>query len=449
MKTTSNEAAKLYDAVVTQFCGWYDDNSLGGLGKSLGSMLEADPEFVLGRAFEVELNLMGSLNAQHLDKGLAQKVVDLNELAKRKSSSMSEQERYHVEIVNLWVNNELKQVGRVLEKIITLYPNDLSALKMAQDTYFALGLSMQMRNSLAGSLAQIPARNPLKGYAHGMFAFALEESNMYDESQAQVMEALKLIPHDTWAIHNYAHCLEMQAKTEEGLKWMYDRKADWAGCQTLACHQYWHTALFHINQSQFDEAVQLLDHEVLSRCLSNGTSLDLVDAASMVYRMELSNLFELAPSAGGKKDRWSGVYEVCKPHKDDHLWGFNDAHFMMSFLGMDDLKLAREFIDALPGAKFMLSNLQESVVKPLLEAMYQFKLKNYSKCVDIMEELRFDIIQIGGSHAQRDLFEQLLLVASLKSDKPSHNKLAQRMLNERDAIQGRRTVQTDLLANRK
>lgn len=451
LNTASNEAAKFYDATITQFLGWYDDPALGGLGGSLDAMLKADPEFILGRAFEVQLNLMGSLNAPHLDKTLAHKVTLLNELAdKRKTSnSITEQELYHVDIVNLWAKNELKQVGQVLEKIITLYPNDLSALKMAQDTYFALGLSMQMRNSLAGSLNKIPATEPLKGYVHGMFAFALEESNMYDESQAQVLRALELIPHDTWAIHNYAHCLEMQAKTDEGLKWMYDKKADWAKCQTLACHQYWHTALFHINSSQFDEAVGLLDQEVLARCLSSGTSLDLVDAASMIYRMELSDLFnKTTQSSKDCKKRWSGVYDVCKPHMADHLWGFNDAHFLMSFLGTDDLKAAREFIDTLPQAKFMTGNLQESVVKPLLEAMYEFKLKNYAKCADLMEDLRFDIIKIGGSHAQRDVFEQLLLVAALKSDKLSHNKLAERMLRERDTIQGRRTVQTDLLAAR-
>lgn len=297
-------------------------------------------------------------------------------------------------------------------------------------------------------------KNPLKGYAHGMFAFALEESNMYERARAEALRALSLIPTDTWAIHNYAHCLEMQGQVEEGLKWMFDRKPDWSQCKGLSCHQYWHTALFHINNNQFDEAVSLLDNEVLDRCLSSSSSLDLHDAASMVYRMELIDLFDkISPehpsrSAASKNSRWSGVYEICKPHKRDHLLGFNDAHFMMSFLGMDDLKTAQELIESIDETPSLIEG--QNVVKPLLKAMYEFKVGAYATCVNLLEPIRFEIIKIGGSHAQRDVFEQLLLVSALKSDKTEHNKLAQRMLIERDTLHGGiRLRQTELLAEQR
>lgn len=45
MSTPSNEAAKLYDAAVSQFVGWYDDAQLGGLGETINRMLSADTEF--------------------------------------------------------------------------------------------------------------------------------------------------------------------------------------------------------------------------------------------------------------------------------------------------------------------------------------------------------------------------------------------------------------------
>lgn len=409
-------------------------------------MVDEDPEFVLGVTLGVQLNLMGALSTPRLDKTLEGKIDSLNKLIERKGNLVNEQELLHAQVVNCWAKNELKQSLRVLEKIVTLYPEDVAALKMIQDTNFFLGTALPMRNSLAYSLSKMSDKNPLKGYTHGMFSFALEESNMYDESQAEARKALQLTPNDTWAIHNYAHCLEMQAKTEEGLKWMYDRKCDWAPCQTLACHQYWHSALFHINNNQFDEAVALLDKEVLTRCVQGSSALDMHDAASMVYRMELVDLFGQV----GKNDsdqmlkRWLGVYDMCKPHKEDHLSGFHDAHYLMSFLGMEDLKLAREFIDSIDEAPEVREGT--TLVKPLLEAMYQFKLGAYDKCVDLLADIRFDIIRIGGSHAQRDVFEQLLIVAALKSDKPSHNKLGERMLAEREAFHGRRTVQTDLLA---
>jgi len=446
LNTSSDEAAKQYDATLTQMCGWYEDASIGGLERTRKLMVEADPEFVLGRALDLELELMGALTSPRLNPSLDDRIQALNDLVKRKGGSVNEQELMHVEVVNLWANSELKKATKVLEKLMTLYPEDVSGLKLNQDTYFFLGSALPMRHSLASSLSRMTERNPLKGYVHGMFAFALEESMMFPQAQAEAEKALKLVPTDTWAIHNYAHCLEMQAKTDEGLKWMYDKKCDWSPCQLLACHQYWHTALFHINNNQFDEAVELLDGEVLARCVNNCTTLDLHDAASMMYRMELVDLFGLANKGNSREDshkRWSGVYEVCKPHKADHLLGFNDAHFMMSFLGMDDLKSASELIESIDQVPTL--NEGQTVVKPLLKAMYEFKIGAYAKCVDLLEVIRFDVIKIGGSHAQRDVFEQLLIVAALKSDKKEHNKLGERMLLERQVFHGRKVTQTELL----
>lgn len=448
LNTPSDESAKQYDAILTQICGWYEDQSTGGLAKARKAMLEADPEFVLGVALDLELNLMGALSSPRFDQQLAERIEALNKLVERKRDQVNDQELLHVQVVNHWAKSELKEATRKLEKIATLYPEDVSALKMNQDTYFMLGTALPMRNSLAASLGQISDKNPLKGYVHGMYSFALEESNMFDEAQVEAKKALDMIPRDTWAIHNYAHCLEMQAKVEEGLKWMYEKKCDWSPCQMLACHQYWHSALFHINNDQFDDAVALLDKEVLTRCVKGSTSLDMHDAASMVYRMELVDLFGRASEKSNSKveshKRWQSVYNMCEPHKRDHLLGFNDAHFMMSYLGMDDLQAARELIDTIDISGHL--NEGQTVVKPLLEAMYQFKLGAYGRCVDLLENIRFDIIRIGGSHAQRDIFEQLLLVAALKSDKVEHNKLGQRMLLERETFHGRKVKQTQLLA---
>ena len=451
MNTPSDEAAKFYDAAITQLCGWYEDKSIGGIEGAVERMLKADPYFVLGHALDMELNLMGGLNAPRLSKQLSDKLSSFNKLAESKKGSLTELEKLHVKLVNNWVKYDLKQVSRDLEQIVTLYPQDLASIKMNQDTYFFLGKALPMRNSIANCLSKINKdnkNNPLKGYVHGMFAFALEESNMYPQAEQQALEALALVPRDTWAIHNYAHCLEMQGKTSEGLKWMQDRKCDWLPCESLACHQYWHTALFHINNNNFDDAIEILEQQVLNRCAENPTTLNLHDGVSMLFRMELVDLFGKAskPSGGDEecKKRWSKVYDVCKPHKQDHLIGFNDAHYLMSYLGVGDEQSVNECIDSIDGTPNLIEG--QTVVKPLLLALRHFKEGQYEKCVELLEPIRFEIINIGGSHAQRDVFEQTLLVAGLRSKQAAHNKLAERMLSERDVFYGRRTVQTELLA---
>lgn len=45
MGTQSDEAAKLYDATITQYVGLYNDANFDGIGGSLDKMLKADPNF--------------------------------------------------------------------------------------------------------------------------------------------------------------------------------------------------------------------------------------------------------------------------------------------------------------------------------------------------------------------------------------------------------------------
>lgn len=45
LSTASNEAAKLYDAAISQYVDWYDDKQLDGLESTLKKLLEADPQF--------------------------------------------------------------------------------------------------------------------------------------------------------------------------------------------------------------------------------------------------------------------------------------------------------------------------------------------------------------------------------------------------------------------
>ena len=43
--TKSDEAAKLYDAALSQFVGWFDDEQFDGFEGTLTKMLEADTSF--------------------------------------------------------------------------------------------------------------------------------------------------------------------------------------------------------------------------------------------------------------------------------------------------------------------------------------------------------------------------------------------------------------------
>lgn len=74
------------------------------------------------------------------------------------------------------------------------------------------------------------------------------------------------------------------------------------------------------------------------------------------------------------------------------------------------------------------------VTKTIVEAMYQHEKGNHEKAVDLLVPIKYKILGIGGSDAQRDVLSQLLVMSAIKSPNPSHKNLARNLLFERDQI---------------
>ena len=45
--------------------------------------------------------------------------------------------------------------------------------------------------------------------------------------------------------------------------------------------------------------------------------------------------------------RWHDIYETCRPHIEDHILAFNDAHIMMSCLGDNHKDTAQKMMESL------------------------------------------------------------------------------------------------------
>jgi tetratricopeptide (TPR) repeat protein len=187
----------------------------------------------------------------------------------------------------LWFDTrQLTGATRKWEEILLENPTDLLALKFAHDTYFYLGCQQQMRDSIARVLPFWKADIPLYSYLYGMHAFGLVETNFHDQAEQNALKALELNPRDCWATHARAHVLEMRGQATEGIKFLCNTVEDWNKGHALACHNHWHWALYLIEKGEKEAALDIYDKEVGQRCKS-GAMLDLVDAASLLYRLQL------------------------------------------------------------------------------------------------------------------------------------------------------------------
>uniref|UniRef100_A0A7N6BH81 Tetratricopeptide repeat protein 38 n=1 Tax=Anabas testudineus TaxID=64144 RepID=A0A7N6BH81_ANATE len=399
LSSSSNEACKLYDAILTQYVKWRNDETLGGFEGCISALHAADPNFVMGHVISTGLELVATTSSTRLDERLAGAVRRTVELAG--CQDISPRERLHVRAMELFSHGNFPKACDVWEDILVDHPTDMLALKFAHDAYFYMGAQVQMRDSVARVLPHWKPHTPLSSYLKGLYSFGLMETRFYDQAEKVAMEGLTLTPDDAWSVHTVAHVCEMKAEIDKGLTFMEGREKDWQVSDVLASHNYWHWALYFIEKEQYEAALQIYDSEVAS-----GSMLDTVDACSLLYRLEMEGVCA--------KDRWRELHQVTKAHTDDHVILFNDLHFLMASLGANESGASQRLVEGLKElAKEPGDNQQHQLAGPvgvpICQAMLEYNQGNYSQTVELLYPLRYRIVDIGGSDAQRDLFNQLLI----------------------------------------
>ena len=164
--------------------------------------------------------------------------------------------------------------------------------------------------------------------------------------------------------------------------------------------------------------------------------LDLVDAAALLWRLELAG--------GNVGDRWGPLAKQWLTHADDHVLVFNDLHIALAVSRAGDPAAVERLLASMDAyvADGAGDNREftRDVGRSLVDAVIAFAAGDYRRTIELILPVRYKIIRIGGSHAQRDLVTQTLIVAA---ERAGDWKLAQALLGERVAIRPTERVQRD------
>nr|XP_058937664.1 tetratricopeptide repeat protein 38 isoform X2 [Kogia breviceps] len=369
LSTPSNEACRLFDATLTQYVKWTNDQSLGGIEGCLSKLRAADPNFALGHAIANGLILIGTGSSVRLDKELDLAVKTMVEISK--AQPLTQRERLHVSAVETFAKGNLPKACELWEQILQDYPTDMLALKFSHDAYFYLGYQEQMRDSVARIYPFWTPDIPLSSYVKGMYSFGLMETNFYDRAEKLAKEG------------------------------------------------------------EYEAALTIYDDHILPSLQVSGAMLDVVDSCSMLFRLQMEGV-----SVG---ERWQDVLSVTRKHSRDHILLFNDVHFLMASLGAGDSRTTQELLTTLrdasesPGENWQ-HLLARDVGLPLCQALVEAQSGNPDGAVELLLPIRYRTVQIGGSNAQRDVFNQLLIHAALNCSSSTHKNVARSLLMERDAL---------------
>ena len=377
--------------------------------------LRADPGFVSGHCLRAALLVMTCRDDARLQ--LARSLDEAQVYIHR----ADECERRHLEAASAWLGYDLKRSLHLYGEIVTDYPHDTLALRVAHFGDLQWGRTERLRDRVAAVLPHW--HESMEGYAHvlGMYAFGLAEAGDYDLAERMGRRALELDRDNAGAVHAVAHVLEMQGRVEEGIAWLTATAPNWTRSAGYAPHLWWHLALFYLDLSNTDAALRIHDRR-LHVGAAPATST-LVDASALLWRLQLRGIDVAA--------RWRPVAEGWAQRRLDGLRPFNDTHAMLAFVAAERRTSAEGLIDALRASAERTPDLHEIIhgsALPVCTALKAFGERDYEAATATLHELRHLTKRCGGSQAQCDLVHLTLLESALRS---GHAPMARSLVAER------------------
>lgn len=426
---SSDEACKLYDAALTQYVGYYNDPELGGLGKTLTRLLETDHTAVMGHVISLGLDVISSGKMPDYSLEFRKRVKTLMEV--ESNNKLTDWERRHVKGVQLLADGYMPEACHIWDDILLDYPLDILAIKFSFDVHIFRGVMEPIRNTLARVISQWTPDMPLYSYLLGYYSFSLCETNLFNKGEIIGKKGLELNPYDGWATHSLVHIYHMQGRYDEGIDLLETTVKNWEPQDIIACHNYWHLAVYKVEKAEYNEALDIFDNQVYPRTAKGQTAFNISDSSALLKRLEMEGV-----SVG---ERWHEVYKVCESQTSGgNKSAFYDAHFMMSALGAKQKTEAQKLMDDIreymKQGNSLNHHVKREVGAAICESLMAYDEGDAARAVDLLYPLRYDIYKIGGSIAQRDVIHQLLIHAAMDSSQPHHQKIARGLLTERKAL---------------
>jgi tetratricopeptide (TPR) repeat protein len=340
---------------------------------------------------------------------------------------MGPREEGHRDAISAWIRGDWHGAAQRLDDVLVQWPADLLALQNGHSLDFFVGDAANLRDRPGRSLAALDPAHPHRGFVLGMQAFGLEESGHYEAAEAAGMAALATNPDDVWALHAVVHTHEMRGNVATGIALLREREPDWGEGNLFTTHNWWHLALFHLEQGDLAEVLAIYDAQVHTP-ESAGVALEMLDASAMLWRLHLDG--------HDTGDRFATISDAWAAKDASPWYAFNDLHAVVAYTGAGRTADAAKVVsrlEALVAEGQGSSNLAMTaeVGLPAAKAIVAFGEGRWDDVVDGLAPLRRTSQRFGGSHAQRDLLQRTLLEAAIRGGRAD---LARSLVAERLAL---------------
>ena len=424
IQAASQETVRLLDDAVTGYARARRDTR-----DRLAAVLESDPTCIMAHCLDGYFHMLSSKR-----DGMPRAREALAQATASTRGSETRREQLHIAALDAWSRGDMRSAASIWDTVLDEFPRDLVALKVSQFVLSYLGESQGMRERVERVIPSWNDHHPGYGFVLGCYAYAAEEAGDYRQAEEAGRRAVELDRGDIWAAHAVAHVAEMEGRLQDGIDWIADLAGEWNQCTNFALHLKWHESLYHLELEAHERVLALYDREV--RAESTDEYLDVANAVSLLWRLEQADV-----NVG---DRWKELAVRAGTHLDDHVLVFVDLHYLMALAASGDERAVAEFLTSCERFAGSQQGTEAEVMAdvglPLARAVVAHRRGEYTDVVDQLYPVRRRVRRIGASHAQRDLFDQLLIDAAWRGGRLTEARelIEERLRRRPNNLWGRR-----------
>lgn len=398
LSTTSDLAIERYrDGVDLLLSAW------PGAAEALEEAIAADPGFALAHAARARLHAIRAEPAQARER-----ITTAAELVAKRGT---ERERSHVHILSLAIHGQsAKALERALAHADT-WPRDVLILSLPLGAFGLFAFSgMREHDQARVDLCERHARHfgaddwwflNYHGWAH-------VENGAVTRGRDLVQRAYNLRPANANAVHALSHAMFEGGAGEDADRLIADWLPGYDRSGPLHGHIAWHAALVALERGDAERALAIYAEHV-QPSVSAGMPINIVsDAASLLWRLQ-------AYGHTVPEGLWKEAATYAEPFFPKPGFAFADIHMALLAAATGDSEAverrAAALTDLVEGGKLAAG----PVVPAICRAFLAFAQQDYAACVRILEPVADEAVRIGGSGAQREVVEDTLLVALMRS----------------------------------
>ena len=423
LTTDSSRAADRYVETIDRFL-----SQTYGADQAIAETIEADDNLAVAHAAKA-LFQMYAMNMADARETIAH--------ARKLAVSATKRERQHVQAISLMIEGDSHKALRLIREHLDEFPRDMLMVRLA-NRLLILGCSgagiPNFPEELLSMLKPLRSEYGEDWAFLGQYAFAHHETGYFDDALKYAERSLDIRPDNANASHSVAHVFFETGDPDGGSDFLGDWLDGYDRRGPFNVHLSWHQALFQLATGRPENAVTLYEDYIRPSVVKKNLG-SLADSASLMWRMKIYG--------DGQPGPWEEVREIALPAAEKPGPAFRDAHAALTFAAGGFTEELGRMIDGLGESATAGSALASEVTLPLVKGIEAFAHGAYDDAADNLDGLVEQLPRIGGSHAQREVFEDTILESYIRAGR--YDK-AQTLLDTR--LKRRTSVRDELWLTR-